>query len=69
MTLDALSGVLLIPALSAVLLAVLPGYKLTARLNVLAAMLTFLTSVSLFFVPPASGRISWSTTSTRSSSC
>ncbi len=55
MTFDALSGVLLIPALSAVLLAVLPGYRLTARLNVLAALLTFLTSVSFFFVPPVSG--------------
>ena len=57
MTFDALSGVLLIPALSAVLLAVLPGYRLTARLNVLAALLTFLTSVSFFFVPPVSARI------------
>ena len=55
MTFDALSGVLLIPALAAVLLAVLPGYRLTARLNVLAALLTFLTSVSFFFVPPVSG--------------
>jgi hydrogenase-4 component F len=55
MTLDALSGVLLIPALAAVLLAVLPGYKLTARLNVLAAFATFATSVSLFFVKPTSG--------------
>jgi len=55
MTIDALSGVLLIPAVSAILLAVLPGYKLTARLNVLAAFATFLTSVSFFFVQPNSG--------------
>jgi hydrogenase-4 component F len=55
MTLDALSAVLLIPAVSAVLLAILPGYKLTARLNVLAALATFLTSVSFFFVQPVSG--------------
>ena len=34
---DALTGVLLIPAVAAALLAVLPGYRLTARLNVLAA--------------------------------
>ncbi len=55
MTFDALTAVLLIPAVSAVLLAVLPGYRLTARLNVLAALLTFLVSVSFFFVKPMSG--------------
>ena len=55
MTLDALTGVLLIPAVSAALLAVLPGYRLTARLNVAAAFLTFATSVSLFVVTPQSG--------------
>jgi hydrogenase-4 component F len=55
MMIDALSGVLLIPALSACLLAALPGYRLTARLNVLAAFLTFATAVSLFFVEPKSG--------------
>jgi hydrogenase-4 component F len=55
MMLDALSGVLLIPALSACLLAVLPGYRLTSRLNVLAALLTFATAVSLFVVEPPSG--------------
>ena len=38
----------MIPALAAALLALLPGYRLTARLNVLAALLTFLTAVSLF---------------------
>ena len=36
---DALAGVLVIPAAAAVLLAALPGYRLTARLNVLAACL------------------------------
>jgi hydrogenase-4 component F len=55
MKIDALSGVLLIPALSACLLAILPGYRLTARLNVLAAFLTFATAVSLFVVEPMSG--------------
>ena len=55
MTVDALSGVLLIPAMAACLLAALPGYRLTARLNVLAAFLTFATAVSLFVVEPASG--------------
>jgi len=52
---DALAGVLLVPAASAALLAVLPGYRLSARINVLAAFLTFLTAVSLFVVEPLSG--------------
>jgi hydrogenase-4 component F len=52
---DALVGVLVIPAAAAVLLAVLPGYRLTARLNVLAALLTFGTASSLFVVEPVSG--------------
>ena len=52
---DALIGVLLIPAVAAVLLAALPGYRLTARINVLAAFLSFATAVSLFVVEPQSG--------------
>ena len=52
---DALTGVLLIPAVSAALLAALPGYRLTARLNVVAAFATFLTALSLFVVKPVSG--------------
>ena len=55
MKFDALTGVLLIPAVAACLLAALPGYKLTARLNVLATFLTFATAVSLFVVEPKSG--------------
>jgi hydrogenase-4 component F len=52
---DSLTGILVIPAVASGLLAVLPGYRLTARLNVLAALLTFLTAVSLFVVEPRSG--------------
>ena len=55
MTIDALSGVLLVPALSACLLAALPGYRLTSRLNVLATFITLAAAVSLFVVEPASG--------------
>jgi hydrogenase-4 component F len=55
MTVDALTGVLLIPALSACLLAALPGYRVTSVLNVLAALLTLLTAMSLFVVEPVSG--------------
>lgn len=56
MSLDALTAILLIPAVSAALLAVLPGYRLTARFNVVAAFATFLTSLSLFVVKPNSGQ-------------
>jgi hydrogenase-4 component F len=55
MIFDALSGVLLIPALSACLLAALPGYRLTSALNVLASLATLATALSLFVVEPQSG--------------
>jgi hydrogenase-4 component F len=55
MTFDALGAVLVIPLLAAALLTVLPGYRQTANLNVGAALLTFLVSVSLFFAEPPSG--------------
>ena len=55
MTVDALSGVLAIPAFAAALLAVLPGYRATARINVMATALTFLCALSLFFHRPQSG--------------
>src|SRR5712675_292863 len=43
-------AVLLIPIGSAALLAVLPGYRVTARLNVVASLLTFLSALSLFVI-------------------
>lgn len=46
---------LAIPALAAGLLVILPGYRLTARLNVLASFLTFLASLSLVVDRPAAG--------------
>src|SRR3974390_3636152 len=52
---DALALVRLIPLLAAALLGALPGYRLTARLNVLAAFATLASSLLLFAVPPASG--------------
>ena len=52
---DPLVAVLVIPMLAAALLAVLPGYRLGARLNVLAALLTFLTALSLAFDRPQPG--------------
>ena len=55
MRIEALTGVLLIPAIAAALLAVLPGYRVTARLNVTATTLTLLCAVSLFFWRPPTG--------------
>jgi hydrogenase-4 component F len=40
--------VLMIPALAVVLLAILPGYRLSARLNMAASFLTLLAALSLF---------------------
>jgi hydrogenase-4 component F len=45
--LDGLSAVILIPLVSSALLALLPGYRRSARLNVLAAFLTFVAALSL----------------------
>ena len=49
------AAILVIPAASAMLLVLLPGYWLTARLNVLAALLTLLAAVSLLFERPVPG--------------
>ena len=49
-------AVLFIPALAAVVLMILPGYRLGARINVLAALATFLAAASLVFVRPQPGR-------------
>jgi len=47
--------VLLIPAGAAAVLAVLPGYRLSARLNVLASLLTLLSALLLFLGKPQPG--------------
>jgi hydrogenase-4 component F len=52
---NAVTAVLAIPAVAAALLALLPGYRLSARLNVLATLLTFLAALSLFFGRPPTG--------------
>src|SRR5216683_714427 len=44
------TAVLLIPIGSAALLAALPGYRVTARLNVVASLATFLSALSLFVI-------------------
>jgi hydrogenase-4 component F len=55
MTFDPVIAVLLIPAGAAMLLAALPGYRLTARINVLAALASFIVAFSLFFHRPGQG--------------
>ena len=49
--LDPVMLVLIIPALAAAVLAALPGYRLAAKVNVLAALLTFLSALALLFMP------------------
>ena len=45
---DAVTAVLVIPIVAAGLLAMLPGYRMSARLNMAASFLTMLAAVSLF---------------------
>jgi hydrogenase-4 component F len=56
MSFDALTALLLIPAFAAAILALLPDYRVTAVLNVIAALLTLATATSLFVVQPVSGQ-------------
>ena len=44
---DAVGAVLLIPLVSIFVLAALPGYRLTALLNVLASLLTLIAAITL----------------------
>ena len=67
----AAAAVLVIPLVAAAVLALLPAYRLSARLNVVATGADFLAALSLLILPrpgrPAT--ISSSTISTSSSSC
>jgi hydrogenase-4 component F len=55
MAFNGLTGVLLVPAFAAAVLALLADYRLTARLNVLATAATLACAVSLFFGRPRPG--------------
>jgi hydrogenase-4 component F len=48
---DPVMLVLIIPAVAAAILAALPAYRLAARINVLAALLTFLSALALLVTP------------------
>jgi hydrogenase-4 component F len=52
---DALAAVLIIPLATAGVLAVLTDYRLSARLNVIATLLTFLAAFSLVWMRPRPG--------------
>src|SRR5271157_5090050 len=52
LTFNAMMGLLLVPALAAVLLALLPDYRLSARLNVLATSITLICALSLLLRRP-----------------
>lgn len=52
---DGATLVLAIPAFAAAVLAVLPGYRLSARLNMVASFLTFLAAVSLLLAQTRPG--------------
>jgi hydrogenase-4 component F len=53
----AVGVVLVIPAAAAALLALLPGYRMGARLNIGASLLTFLAALALFAARPAAGQL------------
>ncbi len=52
---DPVTGVLAIPLVAAAVLALLPDYRLAARINVAAAFATLVAAVSLFAFRPAPG--------------
>lgn len=52
---DAVTAVLVIPVAAAVILALTPRYKVSARLNVIASLLTLLAAASLLFHRPEQG--------------
>jgi len=52
---NGLTLVLAIPAVSATILALLPGYRISSRLNVLASLLTLVAALSLLWQRPAPG--------------
>jgi len=54
-SLNGVALILAIPGVSAVLLGLLPGYRISARINMLAAFLTFISALSLFVDKPSPG--------------
>ncbi len=53
----AVAAILIVPALAAAILALLPAYRVSAKLNIAAALLTFLAALTLFWARPAAGQL------------
>ena len=54
---DATTAILVIPAVTAAILALTPSYRASARLNVLSSFLTFIAALSLFVRKPETGLV------------
>ena len=52
---DGVTAILVLPAATAALLALLPSYRLSAAINVASSFATFVASISFLFVKPAFG--------------
>jgi hydrogenase-4 component F len=52
---DGVAAILILPAATAALLALLPGYRLSAAINVASSLATLVAAISFLFVKPASG--------------
>ena len=52
---DGVAAILIVPAATAALLALLPGYRLSAAINVASSLATFVAAISFLFAKPASG--------------
>ncbi len=52
---DGVTAILVLPAATAALLAFLPGYRVSALINVISALAPFVAAASFFVVKPASG--------------
>ncbi len=52
---DGVAAILVLPAATAALLALLPGYRLSAPINVASSFATFVASASFLFFKPATG--------------
>ena len=52
---DGVAAILILPAATAALLALLPGYRLSAAINVASSLATFAAAISFLFVKPMSG--------------
>jgi hydrogenase-4 component F len=46
--------ILLVPLVAAMILAVVPAYRVSARINVVACLVSFVAAASLFWWPSAS---------------